>query len=60
MGDLKKVVEAQVEEYGIQENVLFAGFQTEIPKFLSAFDVFLLPSIHEGLPVVAAEAQALG
>ena len=59
-GDLKKVVEAQVEEYGIQQNVIFAGFQTEIPKFLSAFDVFLLPSIHEGLPVVAAEAQALG
>lgn len=59
-GHLKGEIEKNVESLGLKDKVVFAGFQTNIPLFLSTFDILLLPSIHEGLPVVAAEAQALG
>ena len=59
-GELMDRVKKQVCDLGISDNVIFAGLQRNIPSFLSLFDAFLLPSIHEGLPVVAAEAQAMG
>lgn len=59
-GDLRGRIEKQIELLGLKDCVILTGSQTDIPKFLSIFDVFLLPSIHEGLPVVAAEAQSLG
>ena len=59
-GDLMHNVKEQVNSLNLADSVIFAGLQRNIPLFLSAFDVFLLPSIHEGLPVVAAEAQAMG
>lgn len=59
-GDLMDRVKDQVKALGLSDCVIFAGLQRNIPLFLSSFDVFLLPSIHEGLPVVAAEAQAMG
>jgi len=59
-GDLMQDIKEQVHSLNLANNVIFAGLQHNIPLFLSVFDVFLLPSIHEGLPVVAAEAQAMG
>ena len=46
--------------YGISEKVYFAGKQTDICGWLSAFDTFLFPSKFEGLPIAALEAQANG
>ena len=46
--------------YGISEKVYFAGMQTDICGWLSAFDTFLFPSKFEGLPIAALEAQANG
>ena len=45
---------------GISEKVMFAGIQSNVEKWLSAFDLFLFPSLFEGLSVVALEAQANG
>ncbi len=40
--------------------VIFAGYQQEIPRYLAMFDVFILPSQFEGLPMSVLEAMAAG
>ena len=45
---------------GIQERVIFYGASSEMEKMYQAMDVFLMPSLHEGLPVTGVEAQASG
>lgn len=47
-------------ELGIDQSVLFLGLRSDIPAILSASDVFVMPSYHEGLPMAAVEAQASG
>ncbi|MGQ4665896.1 glycosyltransferase family 1 protein [Metabacillus halosaccharovorans] len=59
-GVLRKEIESSVEELNIQENVKFLGVRSDINHLLQAFDVFLFPSLHEGLPVTLIEAQAAG
>lgn len=57
--DFESVV-SKSKELGIYGSIRFVGSQKNIPLYLSMFDVFVLPSLHEGLPVVSAEAQAFG
>ena len=45
---------------GIQDKVALAGYRSDIPDILSAADLFVFPSFHEGLPVSALEAMACG
>lgn len=59
-GDLMKDVKNKVESLGIKENVIFAGVRNDIPDLLSAMDIFLLPSLFEGLGIVLIEAQSTG
>jgi glycosyltransferase involved in cell wall biosynthesis len=59
-GDLKPTIEAQVKELGLSNNVIFTGLREDIPDLLQAMDVFLFPSIYEGLGIAAIEAQASG
>ena len=60
-GPLRSSIEQQVESLGIAERVIFAGLRSDIPRLmLGAMDVFVLPSSHEGLPLVGIEAQAAG
>ena len=47
-----------VEKLGLKEHFLFLGFRTDVPEFLSELDVFVLPSVSEGFPLVALEAMA--
>lgn len=49
-----------INELGLEEVVILAGYQEDIPEILSAFDVFCLPSFSEGLPVSLLEAMAAG
>ena len=60
-GPLRAAVEEQSVGMGIRDRVIFAGLRDDVPRLLmGAVDVFLLPSLFEGLPLVAVEAQAAG
>ena len=59
-GTLEEQVKKLVRELNISEKVIFLGLRNDIYKLLNAFDAFVLPSLFEGLPVVAIEAQANG
>lgn len=49
-----------VKEKKLSNNILFFGTSNNIPEVMQIFDVFILPSLYEGLPVVEIEAQAAG
>ncbi len=59
-GDLRGETEALTVELGIQDNVIFAGKRSDVNRMLQAMDVFLFPSVYEGLPLSIIEAQAAG
>lgn len=59
-GNLESATRKLVQEKHLENAVIFAGMQKDIVAYLSAMDVFVLPSIFEGLPMVALEAQANG
>lgn len=59
-GVLAPDIRKQVEELGVSDKVLFLGQTPDVPDFLQAADVFVLPSLHEGFPIVLVEAQAAG
>lgn len=59
-GPLKENLEQKVKRNNLEENVMFLGRRSDVDELYSAMDVFVLPSIYEGLPVVGIEAQATG
>jgi glycosyltransferase involved in cell wall biosynthesis len=59
-GDLVDEVLEQIDKLGLEDRVHYLGPRRDIPALMNAFDVLLLPSFFEGLPVVGVEAQAAG
>jgi glycosyltransferase involved in cell wall biosynthesis len=60
-GILRPIIEEKVKQMGLTHYVIFAGLRSDLPQLMqSVMDIFLLPSIHEGLPVVGIEAQSAG
>jgi glycosyltransferase involved in cell wall biosynthesis len=59
-GRLESELRALATDLNIHERVVFLGFRTDIPEILKAYDVFVLPSIAEGLPGALLEAMAAG
>lgn len=57
-GSLEEEVKEKVLSKKMQDNVLFLGLRDDIPELLKSMDVFLMPSLYEGLPISAVEAQA--
>ncbi|MBW3663466.1 MAG: glycosyltransferase [Actinobacteria bacterium] len=51
---------ATVAERGLDGTVVFAGYREDAPRVAGAFDVFVLPSIHEGLPIALLEGMVWG
>lgn len=48
----------QIKDRGLEENFKLLGVREDIPDIMQAMDVFIFPSINEGLGIVAIEAQA--
>lgn len=59
-GELKVEVEEAIKSRGLQKQVILLGVRDDIPRLLQAMNVFILPSLFEGLPVVGVEVQAAG
>jgi glycosyltransferase involved in cell wall biosynthesis len=60
-GRLKADIEQQAARAGLSQRVVFAGERSDVPRVLmGAADVFVFPSLHEGLPLAGVEAQAAG
>ena len=57
-GELEQKLKQQVAQLGLTDSVTFTGVLSNVNEWYSAFDVFAMTSIYEGLPVVAIEAQA--
>ncbi len=59
-GPLKTQIQTLVRAKHLEDKVIFLGTRKDVPDLLQAFDVFVLPSLHEGMPIVGVEAQAAG
>ncbi len=60
-GPQRSALEAQVDALGLRDRVIFAGQQTEVMRWLPAFDVFVLPSYaNEGVPQALLQAMFAG
>lgn len=57
-GHLEDNLKQTASELGLNRNVLFAGPRLDVPELLKLFDLYVLPSISEGLPMVLLEAMA--
>jgi len=59
-GSLRASLEAMAKQLGIDDRIKFSGFRSDIVKAFDELDVLVLPSLFEGLPLVALEASAMG
>lgn len=59
-GPLMDEIKEKVNNLNLTNYVKFLGQRNDVNELYQAFDVFVLPSLYEGLPVVGVEAQASG
>ncbi|NHM28354.1 glycosyltransferase family 4 protein [Desulfofundulus sp. TPOSR] len=59
-GPLREALEQQGRALGLSGRLFFTGERRDIPRILAAMDIFVLPSITEGLPLTILEAMAAG
>ena len=57
---MQSQIEEMVKAKGLSENIIFMGTRRDIPECLSAMDLFVFPSLFEGMPNTVIEAQAAG
>ena len=60
LGELEGQIKEKVLKLGLDKRVFFLGERKDVNNIMQAMDVFVFPSLHEGLPLVGIEAQAAG
>lgn len=59
-GPLRPEVEKQIAQKGLKDKVSLLGVRSDIPQIMGCLDLFLFPSLWEGVPLTLIEAQAAG
>ncbi|WP_026452207.1 glycosyltransferase [Aequorivita capsosiphonis] len=59
-GPLEKEIRAEIAEKNLEDVIEMLGLRTDIPELMAGADAMLMPSLHEGFPVVLVESQAVG
>jgi glycosyltransferase involved in cell wall biosynthesis len=59
-GDEKSAALVLAKELSIEKNIIFLPFRQDVPAILNAADIFILPSLWEGLPIGLLEAMSMG
>lgn len=59
-GELENELKAEVDRLNLQDHVRFLGFRNDIHTLLSLMDIFVMPSLSEGLSMAILEAMAAG
>ena len=59
-GPFQDIIKKNIQDYGLEENVFLLGVRNDVPNLMAGADVMLMPSLHEGFPVVLVESQAIG
>ena len=59
-GPLEDQVKEECSSLGLDDKVMFLGNRNDVANLMMAMDVFCMPSLYEGFPIVAVEAQASG
>lgn len=59
-GPESSLIKKKMDESGLLDSVIFAGYRGDIAELMQAMDVFVFPSLWEGLGLAALEAQAAG
>ncbi|MEO5943111.1 MAG: glycosyltransferase family 4 protein [Ferruginibacter sp.] len=59
-GDEKDTALAMVKEMNIEKDIFFLPFRQDVPDLLASADIFILPSLWEGLPIGLLEAMSMG
>ena len=57
-GELRDELQRQIEEAGLADHIELTGFRNDVGEILKASDIFLLPSLLEGMPIAMLEAVA--
>jgi len=58
-GPLKNEILEHVKKYGLEDHVIMPGLQSDVKPWLSAFDIFMMRSSFEGLPIAMLEAMSM-
>lgn len=59
-GDLREQLAHEIEKYNLEDVVTLFGLRSDVPQLMAEADVLIMPSLHEGFPVVLVESQAVG
>lgn len=60
LGPLEEQLKALVRELKLEDRVRFLGYRTDVPRIMNAADIYVFPSLQEGLPVALMESMAAG
>lgn len=59
-GKLERKLKAEVSKLNLETKISFLGFQQNVLSFMKTADIFVLPSLYEGMPNAVLEAMSIG